>query len=787
MSQSSSSFEISRLESWRHSLSERRWRGLVWVTGAVGEADACVAGVRDWWLQGNWQAPLWVGGVAACTSESTELRSSQSIDPRSRLSPAKARTRLGSEHDLIVIDALSPGHGLDPDALGALAGTLVAGGILVLLTADDGGARPDADYARLAAHPWTLEQMTSRYLRRFHSRLAELVQQLPGIACWRPGQSLEWQDIPAGSITQPEPVQDAECLTLDQAKAVDSLIRLKRRRPFVLTADRGRGKSSALGIACSRLLEKAAARHEVLDIVLTAPRPDAVAPVFERLAALCPQGERSANEFEAPGGSVRFMAPDALSAMVAGGGKSFGRQESNTGRHSHGDMRTQRRLLLVDEAAAIPAAMLAEWLLAFPRIAFSTTEHGYEGSGRGFALRFRRRLDELTPQWRSLHLKTPVRWAQGDPLEIATSRLLLLDAEPGDITGDGAASRLGRLPICLLDPDQLMTDEVALARLFGLLVQAHYRTTPADLRALLDAPGGHLMLLGEPDTPAGVIVSQDEGSFDAELADAVARGERRPRGHLLAQSLAVHAGEREALIARVRRISRIAVHPEMRRQGGGSRLLEAARKQAEHDGVDLLGASFGADPELLSFWLSQGYRIVRLGLTREAATGEHAVMVVHPCSEHGRMLVERLAQRFQCQLPGLLAFELCTLSPALVAILLEAVARRAAAGETQSGDPWAYISTTHRQDLEDVVAGGREPALVRPAIQSLVTAAAGAGCLATVDAQWLAAWAFQGRDEAALAHALSLTGRAQVKQWRRSTVAELLDGLGSLSKRYQQG
>src|SRR5690606_36635212 len=127
-----------------------------------------------------------------------------------------------------------------------------------------------------------------------------------------------------------------------------------------------------------------------------------------------------------------------------------------------------------------------------------------------------------------------------------------------------------------------------------------------------------------------------------------------------------------------------------------------------------------------------------LGLTREAATGEHAVMVVHPCSEHGRMLSERLARRFQCQLPGLLAFELRTLSPALVALLLEAVA-----GGSEAGDPQACISAIHRQDLEDLVAGGREPALVRPAIQNLIMMAAGAGCLTTTNAQWLAAWAFQ--------------------------------------------
>ncbi|RXR92049.1 GNAT family N-acetyltransferase, partial [Staphylococcus saprophyticus] len=143
-------------------------------------------------------------------------------------------------------------------------------------------------------------------------------------------------------------------------------------------------------------------------------------------------------------------------------------------------------------------------------------------------------------------------------------------------------------------------------------VQAHYRTTPSDLRHLLDGPDTRVVTLGDAAGPAAVAVVADEGGFDAALAERVARGERRPRGHLMAQSLAAHAGSREALTGRLRRVQRIAVHPAARRRGLGRELLAREREAAGDAGIALLGASFGAEPGLLAFWRAQGFRTVRL-------------------------------------------------------------------------------------------------------------------------------------------------------------------------------
>ena len=69
-------------------------------------------------------------------------------------------------------------------------------------------------------------------------------------------------------------------------------------------------------------------------------------------------------------------------------------------------------VLLVDEAAAIPVPLLLQMLEHYPRCVFSTTLHGYEGSGRGFALRFQKQLDVRAPGWHAIRLHQPIRWAE---------------------------------------------------------------------------------------------------------------------------------------------------------------------------------------------------------------------------------------------------------------------------------------------------------------------------------------------------------------------------------------
>ncbi|BBI64114.1 hypothetical protein HSBAA_54200 [Vreelandella sulfidaeris] len=295
--------------------------------------------------------------------------------------------------------------------------------------------------------------------------------------------------------------------------------------------------------------------------------------------------------------------------------------------------------------------MLGQWLTAFPRIAFATTVHGYEGSGRGFALRFRATLDRLTPQWKALVLDAPIRWHRGDPLETVVNQLLLLKASlPIAQRQESIVATENTGATETIDRAWLAKDDTALEKLFGLLVQSHYRTSPNDLRQLLDGPGTALRMVEQQHEPQAILVTQEEGGFEAVLANQVARGERRPQGHLLAQSLATHAGSREALTARWRRVVRIATHPERRRQGLGHALLHDDMATAKQQGIALYGATFGAEASLLRFWLTLGFSPVRLGITREASTGEFAVMVAKALNTQGEAVLADLYERFQAAL-----------------------------------------------------------------------------------------------------------------------------------------
>jgi len=552
----------------------------------------------------------------------------------------KVHQVLGQTYDVVVFNGRS---GFDVDALGAVSGTIRGGGQLCLLMPPFAHWSTFADpvRTRFTAFGYSETDIKPRWFSHLQRSIAESTGVL----------MLDQTGVVRGRLPrlQREPetdteLNDADCVTSDQVDAVEAVIRAatgQRRKPAILISDRGRGKSAALGIAAARLLRQGRGR-----IVVTGPQRETVTTLLDHAARLLPEARRSKNRLRWCNSSIEFLAPDRISDRTA-----------------------DDTMVMIDEAAAIPLPLLTAVVKNSSRLALATTVHGYEGTGRGFELRFGPLLSSQMRGERRVTLITPVRWAAGDPLERFIFRALMLDAgattsadRPIDPTRGFHTERLDR--------HALVQNRNRLDQLFGLLVASHYRTRPSDLRYLLDAPGVSVYGVCCQSAIVGAALVVREGGLAADLARDVIRGRRRPRGHLLPVSIGTHLGIETAPQLTYQRIVRIAVRPELRRQGLGSRLINCIAKDAHQTGHDCLGVSFAADLELVDFWSKAAMQPIRLGVTQGKSSGANALLMLTGLTTAGEYLTRRAAHLFSRRLPDQLADPLRKADPSLVLCLL---------------------------------------------------------------------------------------------------------------------
>lgn len=489
-------------------------------------------------------------------------------DAENHCSPSALQTLLGREFRHAVFDAR---HGFDAAAFAALSGTLKAGSWLVLLLPvwEEWENQPDADSLRWSDCPDPIATP------HFVQHLKRVLTADNDAILWRQNQPFslahftprtDWH--PATGAPQPEQQQLLQqLLTMPPGVAA-------------VTAARGRGKSALAGQLISRIAGSA---------IVTAPAK-AATDVLAQFA-----GEK-----------FRFIAPDALLASDE-----------------------QADWLGGDEAAAIPAPLLHQLVSRFPRTLLTTTVQGYEGTGRGFLLKFCARF----PHLHRFELQQPIRWAQGCPLEKMVSEALVFDDENFTHTPQG------NIVISAFEQTLWRSEPETPLKVYQLLSGAHYRTSPLDLRRMMDAPGQYFLQAAGENEIAGALWLVDEGGLSQQLSQAVWAGFRRPRGNLVAQSLAAHGSNPLAATLRGRRVSRIAVHPARQREGVGQQLIASALQYTQD--LDYLSVSFGYTGELWRFWQRCGFVLVRMGNHREASSGCYTAMALLPMSDAGKQLAER--------------------------------------------------------------------------------------------------------------------------------------------------
>ncbi|PVZ72421.1 tRNA(Met) cytidine acetyltransferase TmcA [Pelagibaculum spongiae] len=545
--------------------------------------------------------------------------------------PAKGRTDqwLGRETHWLVVDCFS---GFDPDAIGALSGTLVAGGVLLFIVPKLAEWSNFNDPYCKKLLSWPDEQLTTSdlYLSRVSALFQKKYQQQSVINIRQADMKIDTDKTFISELSaelyrlKKYSANRKTLTTADQQSAISIIKALqKKTSSLMLTADRGRGKSSAMGISAASYLA------EGKSVLVTGPRTVAADEVFfhaeQELAKIAPDLESN----------LKFIAPDLLL------------QE-----------KPKADLLLVDEAAAIPLPMLLQMLAHWPSIVFASTTHGYEGSGRGFSLKFSALAASSSAGWQTLEMFAPIRWGEGDPTEQFISQLLLMDAEPSSLNFPAKKQLADKcaVEINAISAEALVNDEKLLQQTYGLLVQAHYQTQPSDLRLMLGNPKITILLARATEYDhlvVGVLLAIEEGGFPVLLAQDIWLGKRRPRGHLLAQSLAAHAGYKDAPLQKGLRVSRIAVLPQFQQHNVGSQLLQKLKVQA--DGYDWLGTSFAASAALVDFWHKNLYQAIRMGISKDAASGHHSLQMLLPLSAAACEMTQCLSCYFNRQLPELIA------------------------------------------------------------------------------------------------------------------------------------
>ena len=499
------------------------------------------------------------------------------------------------------------------------------------------------------------------------------------------------------------------CKTLDQAKAVvtflDAASEKTLRSTVALTAARGRGKSAAMGIAVAGAVGMGYA-----NIFVTSPSPENLRTFFQFvLKGFDALGYKEHLDYDI----VESSNPAFGKAIVRINVTRAHRQTIQYILPQHAERATQAELLVIDEAAAIPLPTVQS--LLGPYLVFlCSTVNGYEGTGRALSLKLISNLRKEAAGvatgreggesasasggggagrlLREVALAEPVRYSYGDRIETWLNGLLCLDAADATPPLNGTLPPPSACDLFEVNRDTLFSahraSEVFLKRMMSLYIASHYKNTPNDLQLMADAPAHRLFVLLAPVDDAANALPEILCVVQVALEGAISRGSASaalakgdsPQGDLVPWTVATQFQDPDFPSLTGARIVRIATHPDLPRQGYGTRALQQLHAYYEGRLTDLaetdlvpsdraegigavtkpdggllkevikprsalppllsplgekrperchwIGSAFGLTQGLHNFWTRAGYKPVYLRQTKSDVTGEHSAVVI---------------------------------------------------------------------------------------------------------------------------------------------------------------
>ena len=589
---------------------------------------------------------------------------------------------MGTTWDVLIVDFM---RDIRPNDLGRLIEVVKGGGLIIFLA-------PKREiwknqivrfHLDMITSPYTIEDLKPIFLKY----LVSTMEISPGI--WFISPDGKISGIPTSDIKPPtrEKIIPENtkfprliyemALTQDQIDVIRAIEERVKGGYVVITANRGRGKSVAIGLSLAGLVSLGGE----CKIILTAPEFENVKELINFFILsltrlnIKPKYSRDKRHIKVNECEIQYLYP-------------------------YQAWKAEADVIVVDEAAGVPVYLLERMLGRFKLHIFSSTLHGYEGAGRGFQVRF---LPLVRKEARGLlsevRMEEPIRYASNDPIENWLYDALLLDSDPVELSKEEIKlfdkRKLKYIDIDL--EDWLLNRKDKLKEYIGIYVYAHYRNRPNDIMILCDAPHHSAAAILYEGKVVNSLHLCREGMMTREDIEATLAGEP-PSGHLIPTViLRYYPTYRDVSNYRGIRIVRIATHPDLMNRGIGSRALKFIIDRAKELGMDWVGASFGVTEELLSFWGNNGFFPVHISPNKNPVSGEYSIVVIKPLTRRATDLFRQVRFEFKRYLLDSLIDPHFTLDPKVAYKLL-------------SIDPWTInakpkLTNTQKAKLKEYVIG----------------------------------------------------------------------------------
>lgn len=553
---------------------------------------------------------------------------------------------LGTTFDILVMDLR---HNLNPDDIGRLVDIVRGGGIIFFITVpmDKFPTHVTRFHRKLLISRYEEKDLKMYFTKRFARKLKDY----EGISIVEI-KNEKFFLIKSGLTNKKEEYTKKELIfpalhkisskiyrfaitqdEIDVIKMLEEFWYEDKKSIFILKANRGRGKSAAMGLFLAGIIHLFNKTSKKFSIAITAPEKTNVGVLVEFLK----KGLEKLHISYYESGDTIFISKGRITVEY--------RKPIRIPEHYYD-------LVVVDEAAGIPLPMLFRIAKKFYKTIFSSTVHGYEGSGRSFSLRFVEGIkkDKIGKIF-EFQMKEPIRYSEEDPIEKWLFDTLLLDAEPVDISENDAKDLLMN-NIVYEKPDLekwFKEEESKLRDFFGIYVLAHYRNRPRDIAILADSPHHfpRCVVTGTDNHIVNSIHICEEGMLTDNEIEKIINREMTPRGNVIPAVLTRHYRDKEIGKTLGWRIVRIATHPKLMNMGIGSWALNQILKEAKENKLDWVGSAFGSTPKLLNFWMKNGFIPLHIATERNVTSGEYSVIVLKPISKKADEIAKRFSYEFR--------------------------------------------------------------------------------------------------------------------------------------------